>query len=717
MSKRKRSQPARSQPTRLNERQQGTVAFERKDYDGAISAWTGALRAQPSLAVAQALAEAYFRRACSSKIPARGLHDLQAACNLVPEDPVYLYHRGLAQHRLGNLPAAIADYRESLKRDPYNYARIAYTLCLALAESGGSPSSDPAWELLTPEQQDRFQPKDVDLIQAFDCLSKRRFDAAEPLLQRQLKQVPGLANYYLGVIARARGDLNKAFTYWLNAQKAGFDTPALKQNLLSAYVERAVQQADSPDLLETVKVALKLVPDLPPLVLLKQRAEFLAGNQAAESGDWQKALTHWKAARQARNVTRFPRELIANMALALERLGRWNDAADTWRELLRRRPRRGEKAWSAQHLVQLWRHIDTLYARAGHYDKSAETLRYAIKSQPDDLILRLALVKRLMENQNWRAAEAAVLRVLEMTPKQPEALALYAQIIDTGGDLDAMIEAWEQVAATPEPKQVHLAQNRLVPLYTERGSFYLSMEDFDSAASDYAKALQLAPQNTLLRARYGAALAKTMPERARAEFAKVDLSDDHAAFIVISAWHRAGDHDEAARWLDRTKPRPALLVQLGIDLLSESQDDHVTMIATYFEAASWQLSKEEGPGLLTAIGVAYAAQKRIAEAGDYARRALKLDPHFGPAHFNLGLWDAARGRRAASAEHLKAALAWARRIRRADIADGIEEAINLLEEGYPPSLSDILDTIDPDKQDVEMRRLMGDLSTRGNHVE
>ena len=47
-----------------------------------------------------------------------------------------------------------------------------------------------------------------------------------------------------------------------------------------------------------------------------------------------------------------------------------------------------------------------------------------------------------------------------------------------------------------------------------------------------------------------------------------------------------------------------------------------------------------------------------------------------------------------------------------DIADGIEEAINLMDEGYTPTLADILDTIDPDGHDDELRRLMGSLPRR-----
>ncbi|HRE48652.1 MAG TPA: hypothetical protein PLD47_13085, partial [Aggregatilineales bacterium] len=66
-----------------------------------------------------------------------------------------------------------------------------------------------------------------------------------------------------------------------------------------------------------------------------------------------------------------------------------------------------------------------------------------------------------------------------------------------------------------------------------------------------------------------------------------------------------------------------------------------------------------------------------------------------------------KGRRAAALDHLEKAAAWARTIRRRDIQLGIDEAINLLNERYTPTLEDVLDSIDPDGTDGEMRRLLG----------
>jgi tetratricopeptide (TPR) repeat protein len=714
--KERRTPPAPAMPpTRLNSREQGMQAFNRGDYNGAILAWTNALRAAPSGVIERALAEAYFRRACLNwrKASEQVLSDLQNACDLLPGDAVYVYYRGLAHHRQGDTLEAVRLYRESVKLDPYTYARTAYMLCLALAESGDDPGADPVWELLTPAQRSRLQGDDSVLSGALAQLAAGDFEDAEEPLHRALAASRGIAHYYLGVIARQRGDAEEALARWLSARAAGFDTPALRKNLLAAYIERANAQADVPELADTVRAGLRLASDSPILLKLKYRAEFLAGNRAAESGDWRGALTHWQAAQRSAGTPPV-RELLGNIALAYEQLERWTEAADAWRELLRRRPRRGENAWSPQHIAQLWRHVDSLYARAGMLNKSVAMLRYAIKAQPDDLALRLALVKRHMENQDWRGAQSAALRVLELAPGHPEAGALYAQALDMGNDLDLMIEAWEKVATTGDKQFVALARQRLVALYMERGDFYQSIDDHKAVMEDYARALALAPDDAALKARYGAMLTRLAPDQARAQFETLNLKDDTVALAIIGAWHRAGAHDEAARWLERrSKLKPlgtALLIELGVSVFESGPET----AQSYFAKALEHPADGKGPHLLNLIAVAYAEHDKTAEAYEYARRALKLDPQFGPAHLSLGLWDAAKGRRQASRDHLHKALDWARRTRHTAIAEGIEEAINLLDERYVPTLAEILDTIDPDGLDLNMRRLMGSLAKQGD---
>ncbi len=717
--KARRSQsPAKPKAAPLTEIERGAQAFARNDYDAAINTWTGALRTEASLPVTTALAEAHFRRACKSKSPAQALADLKAASSLRPDDAIYLYHLGLAYHRLGDLRNAIESYRQSLRSDPVNYQRTAFHLCLALAESGSDPAADSAWELLSTDQRDQLHPSHEAYSAALQQLARGDFDLAEAHLRKAHGDFRGFSHYYLGVIVWRRGQTVEALAHWLSALNAGFDTPPLHQNLVAAYSARGFQQIKSPSLLNLVRAALKISPEAPILLKLKQHAEFLEGNRAAYASDWQKALEHWQAAAKSDPKQVASRDLLSNIALALERLERWSEAAETWREIVRRRPRRGENAWSQEYIVQLWKHIDSLYARTGYFAKSVDVLRHAIKAQPDDLTLRLALVKRHIENQNWRSAKSAVLGVLELKPQHPEAQFLYAQILDWDGDLDLMIEAWDKVAAMGDSRFGALAQRRLLTLYAERGDFYFSVDDVESGAADYARALDLAPDDASLHLRYGIALAHSNPKLAREQFEGVNLADSEVAIAVIGAWHRAGDHAEASRWLKRAarikKLSAELLADLGANLLAT----HPTIASTYFAQALDQIAPADpdNPRLLTMIAVATAGSGQTAQAYEYAKRALKHDPTFGPAHFNIGLWDAAKGRRQAAIKSWRQALAWAKRIKRSDIADGIDEAIQLLEERYVPTLSDILDIIDPDGQDTATRRLMGSPPKRGTEA-
>ena len=709
MSKRTQRPAHRTSSRSLSsQREQGRQAFTKGDLDGAITYWTKALLSEPSESLERALAEAYFRRACiqHKRPPDAVLADLQAARALVPDDSRFSYYTGLTYHQLGKTEEALTAYRESLRHESYRYDRPAYHLCLLLAETGQDPSLDPAWELLTAQQQDWLHPANSALDKVKDQLGKGDLRSAEGTLQRITEA--GLSQYYLGVIAWRRGQPDKALDCWLKAQSEGFKNPALQRNLVAAYVARVVAQANSPEVTATVRAALRLAPNLPVLKTLEQRAEFLAGNRDATAGNWQSALGHWQKVRQhhLRQNARVPRELIANIANAYEHVGRWSDSAETWREFIRRRPRRGENAWPVQYIVQLWRHIDTLYARAGHFVKSAETLRYAIKAQPDDLTLSLALVKRYMESQNWQNAKSTVLRILETVPNQPDALALYAEIIDTEGDLDQMIEAWERVSSTSGNP---LAKQRLGKLYIERGQFYQSIEDDEAATVDYEKALLLSPGDSNLRAAYGALLAKSARDRAQAEFEKVDLSIDEAALAIVKGWYRLKNREEAERWLKRATQtngkRPSLFLELGAAIF----DEYPEQASKYLDQALAQAHEREQPAFLTWIAVVHAAHKRSTSAYDYARRALKQDARFGPAHVHLGLWDAAQGRRSAALTHFQKALQWAEHKRHSDIVNGIEEAIGLLEEGHNPTLDDILDTIDPEQNDHAMRRMMGRL--------
>src|SRR5260370_140954 len=130
----------------------------------------------------------------------------------------------------------------------------------------------------------------------------------------------------------------------------------------------------------------------------------------------------------------------------------------------------------------------------------------------------------------------------------------------------------------------------------------------EAGSADYDRALSLAPDNADLHLRYGTALARSNPKLAREQFEQVNLADDAAAIAVIGAWHAAGDHAEAGRWLNRAskikKPGAALLAELGADLI----EDNPHIANNYFAQALEQLvpGDADNPRRLTMMPVAAA---------------------------------------------------------------------------------------------------------------
>src|SRR6185369_7859669 len=109
---------------------------------------------------------------------------------------------------------------------------------------------------------------------------------------------------------------------------------------------------------------------------------------AAAAGDWQRAAELWQAARELVGSSASlgsPQPLLHNLALAYERLERWEEAADAWRGMLRTRPRRkaGQRPADAAALSdQQWgwvrTRISTCHQQAGRPDLALAVFRQII---------------------------------------------------------------------------------------------------------------------------------------------------------------------------------------------------------------------------------------------------------------------------------------------------------------------------------------------------
>src|SRR5262249_62409248 len=78
-----------------------------------------------------------------------------------------------------------------------------------------------------------------------------------------------------------------------------------------------------------------------------------------------------------------------NRALAREALQQWRPAAEAWREVLRRRPRRQHhpEAVTDAQMATLWGHVAECYERVNDAREMLSCLKNAVKYAPGDLEL------------------------------------------------------------------------------------------------------------------------------------------------------------------------------------------------------------------------------------------------------------------------------------------------------------------------------------------
>ena len=331
---------------------------------------------------AEALAEAHFRQGIKKFYgpPAAveaGLNDLRQAAAYQPGDPVYAYHLGLASHHTGLLDQAVQAYQVARQRPGNTASRAAYPLALALAQQGQDPEADASlWLALSTEEQTtlrhlhafrrrpyRLPPDTPRLWQILASL-----DTDEPLVtQKKLQETldvtradptQGVIHYYLGVLAARVEDWETVRHEWSAADAAGFSSPRLQSNLVELFqrtAEENLAAGDMPTALAAGLEAARHKPDDPSLSALLAQIYQQLGYQAASANRWDEAEKHWQT---AVDLDRSSFRLAYNLALAYEHSENYQAAAITWREVLRRRPRRADHpdALNDEQIVRLLRH-------------------------------------------------------------------------------------------------------------------------------------------------------------------------------------------------------------------------------------------------------------------------------------------------------------------------------------------------------------------------
>ena len=431
----------------------------------------------PGLAAAacEILAEAHFRAAMSSDDLSERLGYLDAALQQTPDAVKLHFHRGLALWHQGQPAEALAELDVVAARQPGRrglaylraLARIATgqmwdTAGLTRAEAntlrlvhGLAQRNSPA-ESATMEEP--LLGKGMELWRALVAMGEDATDAPLGQLkvaaeQNTRKPIGRILHYYKGVAAMRAGDRDTARGAWLYAQGAGWSSPVFAENLTALLREEAIGLAQENRWQDLVN----LISRLPASVVGADRivaetgslAYYHLGYEAAQAGKWPIAVKRWRKD----NDLDANRYLAQNLALAEEALENWANAAQAWRGMVRRRPRKEDHPdyLTDAQVAALWNHAAECYEHT-ELDGEVETcLRNAIKYAPDDTELRLRLVDVLLLQERIDAAETQLQDILSFEPQHIEALVRLGRLYEMRWDRDPM-SIWRQVLAV-NPRQ------------------------------------------------------------------------------------------------------------------------------------------------------------------------------------------------------------------------------------------------------------------------
>jgi tetratricopeptide (TPR) repeat protein len=433
------------------------------------------------------LTEAHFRVAAETPDMEQRLSHLESAVRLNPRQARLHHHAGVTQLRLGRAAAAMHSFDRALALDAQRPGlRFLHQLAgvmagEALQTEGFSEAEVNSLHLaqaLSNENEranlsSRFAKKSLAgqadglwqiLLQMADQPKSAPVAGftAQRAMAGQLSDSPMTA-YYAGVVALRKGDKTTALPIWRQlAQERALSTVWFKENstLLTRDYANALAEAQQWQEIASLQPSDAELAADSLLAEVVSAAHFRLGYAAAEANRWDQAMRHWEHS----NHLAKDRRSAQNLALAQERLERWADAAASWREMVRRRPRKSghPDALTDSQVGAIWRRAADCYAQIGDSSEEIACLKNAIKYRETDLDLRLRLVDVYMNEERVEAAHNELERILEIAPDHAPALnrlgAIYQEY-----DMGNPMPIWQRVVAL-EPQNQD-ARNALATCY------------------------------------------------------------------------------------------------------------------------------------------------------------------------------------------------------------------------------------------------------------
>jgi tetratricopeptide (TPR) repeat protein len=706
MAKRKRrkgrARRGRTQTSPEILRRQGADAFRRGDYEMAIAAWRRVSRSERDAQLAAAFAEACFRRGLSGH-----LDSMRQAASISEEEPRYLYHLALIHHRSGRPAEAEPLYRRVLDKAGESHdigPRAAYALGLLLLEANRRPSHDAFWGWLKEAADDSPLAQTRErLAWAEELMFDRSAPsgpAPDPLWQAlgdrranrddQISITPDTAVAHSHLAARAwdRRDAEGAFTHWCAAYDGGLSYT--EGNVFAAARTVATQRLEENDAagaLGAAAAGLAVEPDDNALKTIAGQAHFRLGYDAAVAGDWEEAYTHWQAALNVGGER--SRRLVINLALAEEQREDWHQAAELWREALRRRPRKANHpdALDDSQVARLWRHVAESYYRAGQTDEALKTFRNALKWAPDDAELRTGYVDLLLDDGRLVAAENQLNDLLHENPNELELLERRAQVFTAQGySHDALRDLNRILELQPDHPS---ARRQIARHYEMQGDTLYEWGRLQEAIALYQQGLEYDPENGMLLVSIGMChLDMDANQLARQFFDRaftVDPANESVYVLAIQSWLGHTDVEAAQEVIQRARAARELSPGFFLELADYCYSWQLPDLARDYIRESKILAADDAD-LLVIIAECAGRNGDFALALEILEDALKVDPDHAGVYLVQGLALVSQGELKAARRSWNRAERIARKTNNEVLLMAVEELRTFYDPKHGPSL-------------------------------
>ncbi len=356
----------------------------------------------------------------------------------------------------------------------------------------------------------------------------------------------------------------------------------------------------------------------------------LLGGALASLGENREATGEWRAALK---IEPSSEEALDGLARSLMAEGDYDTAIQALR--------------SAPLNERLTFDLAAAYKQAGLYDEAAEALNHGLESFPESDALTGALVNLNVDESHFEAATLLAEKIADRKPNDLEAQRIYLRTLVITGNND--------VAAPLGRKLLALAPHD-ADLLNLNGLLEQKAGDLAAARKHLEEAVALSPNDYNPRVNLGVVLADLKdPADARKQLEKaIELGTDEPqvhfelAKVLRALGESQAANEQLAIYQRRLKEKSDLAV--AVSKASEAADaaksgDNAKAADLYRQACAAQPQN---------AGLAYRLAMVLDTMGDRdgeraaLEQAIKADPHFVPAQYQLGYVDFQAGEYAAA---------------------------------------------------------------------